>query len=185
MCEYPNRPADENPYSFSAIHAFGFELSHADHSWLLQNQHRPHEIVKGTTTRSPTLSLVFSEPTATTSPMNSWPSTSPLRIVGMKPSSRWRSDPQMAVSVILMIASLGFTIEGSGTLLTRTSFVPYQQSARIVPVDFFTTRSRSVWTLAFIRSHLPCFNQLLEAPEILADLGRRIPAHQFGDHRPH
>ena len=68
---------------FSAIQAFGFELSQSDHSSSLQKKQRPHAIVNGTTTRSPTRRLVLPRPTSTTSPMNSWPRMSPFCIVGM------------------------------------------------------------------------------------------------------
>src|SRR5436853_7302605 len=63
MCEYPNRPDVVKPYSFSAIQAFGFVLSHSDQSCFSQKKQLPHAIVKGTTTRSPTFSFVFSLPT--------------------------------------------------------------------------------------------------------------------------
>ena len=61
--------------------------------------------MKGTTTRSPTLSFLFSDPTSTTSPMVSWPRTSPLFIEGMTPSKKCRSEPQIAQAVTLMMAS--------------------------------------------------------------------------------
>src|SRR5205085_2908837 len=131
MWEYPNRPEPENPYASSSIHAFGFELSHADHNSRSQKKQRPHAIVKGTTTRSPILNFVMSGPTATISPMNSWPRISPRFRVGIKPSSRCRSEPQIAVSVTLTIASRGLRILGSGTRETRTSLTPYQQRAFI------------------------------------------------------
>src|SRR5205823_13876761 len=88
MCEYPNNPDPEKPYSFSAIQAFGFELSHRDQSCRSQKKQRPQAIVNGTTTRSPTFNLVFSVPTSTTSPMNSWPRMSPAFIVGMRSEER-------------------------------------------------------------------------------------------------
>src|SRR5207237_10218254 len=131
MWEYPNNPEPEYPYASSSIHAFGFELSHADHNSRSQKKHRPHAIVNGTTTRSPIFSFVISGPTATISPMNSWPRMSPRFNVGMNPSSRCRSEPQIAVSVTLTIASRGLRIFGSGTRAMRTSFVPYQQRAFI------------------------------------------------------
>src|SRR4051812_37160017 len=85
----------------------------------------------GTITRSPTFTFDLSTPlpTATTSPMNSWPRMSPLRIVGMYPSYRCRSDPQMHVDVIRTIASRGLRIVGSGTLSTLTFRVPHQVTA--------------------------------------------------------
>src|SRR4051794_26013340 len=85
----------------------------------------------GTITRSPTLILDLSTPvpTSTTSPMNSWPRMSPCRMVGMKPSYRWRSDPQMHVEEILMIASRGLRILGSGTVSTLILPVPHHVTA--------------------------------------------------------
>src|SRR5262249_48358367 len=47
-------------------------------------------------------------------------------------SSRWRSEPQMAVDVIRTITSPASAILGSGTVSTRTSLVPCQQTAFIV-----------------------------------------------------
>ena len=88
-------------------------------------------MVNGTTTRSPFLTLVTPLPVSTTSPMNSWPRMSPAFMVGMNPSYRCRSDPQMAVLVIRMMASRGLRIFGSGTRSTATSFLPRQQSARM------------------------------------------------------
>ena len=78
--------------------------------------HSPQQMVNGTTTRSPTFSALFSEPTSTTSPMNSWPMMSPDSMPGMKPSNRCRSEPQMAQLVTLMMASRGSSILGSGTV---------------------------------------------------------------------
>src|SRR5205807_111526 len=105
MCEYPKRPAGEYPIYFAAISALGLDVSQQEYSCFSQKKQCPHEIVKGTTTRSPFCRLVTALPTSTTSPIGSCPSTSPLFILGMNPSSRWRSDPQIPVAVILMIAS--------------------------------------------------------------------------------
>src|SRR3954447_27044295 len=96
----------------------GCVLSHSDHSSCSQYQHLPQPRKDGTTTRSPTLSLVVSGPTSTTSPMYSWPITSPSRIVGMYPPSRWRSEPHVVVKPTFNTASWGLTIRGSGTVLT-------------------------------------------------------------------
>ena len=46
--------------------------------------HWPQVIVNGTTIRSPTFSAALSFPTATTSPMVSWPMMSPAFMPGMK-----------------------------------------------------------------------------------------------------
>src|SRR5258705_10139333 len=118
---------------FSAIQAFGLELSQQDQSWSLQAKQLPHAIVKGTTTRSPTLSfsLLMPGPTSTTSPINSWPSMSPCSKVGTRPSYRCRSEPQMHVEVILTTASRGLSIVGSGTSWTCIFSLPIQQTAFI------------------------------------------------------
>src|SRR6478609_4348190 len=102
MCEYPNRADPEYPFIVSARPAFGFELSHRLHRSFLQNRQLPQAMVKGMTTRSPTFRLRTLLPRATTSPMNSWPRMSPAFMVGMYPSYRCRSDPQMAVVVTRM-----------------------------------------------------------------------------------
>jgi hypothetical protein len=44
--------------------------------------------------------------------------TSPFCIVGTYPSSRCKSEPQIAVEVIFTIASRRFSITGSGTSST-------------------------------------------------------------------
>ena len=94
--------------------------------------HSPQMIVNGTTMRSPTFSLpLASGPTSTTSPIGSWPITSPRTMSGMKPSKRCRSEPQMLV-VTLTMASRGSSISGSGTLSQRMSFLPCQTSARMM-----------------------------------------------------
>src|ERR1700709_2623617 len=131
MWEYPNRPAGECPQSFSATLWLGLERSQPEKKPFLQKKHSPQEIVKGTTTRSPTLSLLLSDPTSTTSPMVSWPRTSPFSIVGMTPSNKWRSEPQIAQAVTLMMASRACSILGSGTLSQRISFLACHVSAFI------------------------------------------------------
>jgi len=85
------------------------DVSHSENSCREQNQQVPQEIVKGTTTLSPILNLVTPLPTASTMPIGSWPMTSPGCIVGMKPSYRCRSLPQMAVDVIRTTMSRGST----------------------------------------------------------------------------
>src|SRR4051794_15563044 len=83
-CEYPNSPAGECPHIFSAIQALGLEFSHNENIVRWQKKHFPQEMLKGTITRSPTLSFFTLLPTSTTSPMNSWPRTSPCCIEGTK-----------------------------------------------------------------------------------------------------
>src|SRR3954463_7018497 len=124
-------PATGCPNIFSATPALGLVFSQQEYSSAWQARQAPQAIGKGTTTRSPTRSLDPSTPgpTSTTSPMNSWPRTSPFSIVGTKPSSRCRSDPQIAVDVIFTTASRLLSIFGSGTSCTSTLFGPVQQLA--------------------------------------------------------
>src|SRR5690349_1492856 len=122
-------PHGECPQNFSASHALGFEFSHSEYIPSWQKKQLPHEIGNGTTTLSPGFRFFTALPVSTTSPMNSCPTMSPCSMVGIIPSYRCRSEPQIAVSVILTIASRGFRILGSGTSSTRTSFFPYQQVA--------------------------------------------------------
>src|SRR5439155_17278725 len=106
-----------------------FDLSQHDQSWFWQNQHDPQQMVNGMTTRSPFFSFLTSRPTSSTIPIGSWPRTSPDFIVGMNPSYRCRSDPQMAVDVIRTTASVGSSILESGTVSQRTSPLPCQTMA--------------------------------------------------------
>jgi hypothetical protein len=82
--------------------------------------------------RSPFRNLLCADPVSITSPMNSCPRMSPLFIVGIRPSIRCRSEPQIAQLVTLMMTSRPSSILGSGTLSQRMSFVPCQQSAFII-----------------------------------------------------
>src|SRR3982751_2086488 len=66
---------------------------------------------------------------------------SPFSMVGIYPSTRCRSEPQIAVDVTLIIASRESKIFGSGTSSTRTSFVPNQQSAFILNLLVLTHRN--------------------------------------------
>ena len=91
----------------------------------------PHEMLNGMTTRSPTASMVTSSPTSTTTPIGSWPSTSPRSMKGPNSSYRCRSEPQIALDVILTIASVGSWMIGSGTSSTETLRLPCQVSALI------------------------------------------------------
>src|SRR3546814_20210996 len=83
MWEYPNRPDGDWPITLAAIPALGFDRSHSENSFLSQKKHSPQAMLNGTTTRSPTFSRALPDPTSTTSPMVSWPSTSPDFMVGM------------------------------------------------------------------------------------------------------
>src|SRR5918994_5144549 len=130
-------PAGEWPHSFSAIQALGLEFSQSENISAWHAAQTPHEIGKGTTTRSPTLRLCTSRPVSTTSPMNSWPRMSPFSTVGIYPSTRCRSEPQMAVEEMRTIASRALRICGSGTVSTLTVFRPIQTVAFICrPIPF-------------------------------------------------
>src|SRR6187402_3403942 len=122
-------PQGECPHIVSAAHALGFEFSHNEVVPALQAPQLPHAIGNGTTTRSPTFRLETPRPSSTTSPMNSWPSTSPFSMLGTKPLYKCRSEPQIAVLVTRMMASRGLKIWGSGTSWTSTFLLPIQQLA--------------------------------------------------------
>src|SRR5579862_4682230 len=85
----------------------------------------------------------------------------------------WRSEPQIAVVVMRMMASRGFRIAGSGTRSTRTSSFPYQQRA--------CTSAFSLG-LPVGGGDLARLHGLLEAPQVLADLDVWFFAEQLGDH---
>jgi hypothetical protein len=93
----------------------------------------PQAMLNGMTTLSPGLTAVTSGPTSSTRPIGSWPRMSPSPMNGPRTSYRCRSEPQMAVVVILMIASFGSLSAGSGTSSTRTSRLPCQVRAFIFP----------------------------------------------------
>ena len=88
--------------------------------WLgiarLQFAHRPHEVIAGTITRSSTARVLTAEPTSTTVPTASWPSTLPSVTAGTSPLRMCRSVPQMVVVSIRTTMSVGSTGFGSSTL---------------------------------------------------------------------
>lgn len=92
-------------------------------------QHFPQLMKEHTTTRSPTRCFVTADPVSTTSPRNSWPSTSPARIVGTYPPSRCRSEPHDVLSKTRTMMSCAFRIAGSSTFSTWSLFTPVQQRA--------------------------------------------------------
>ena len=110
----------------------GWSCRSSEDSSLLTVPARPHAMGTGTTTRSPTFELAHVRPTSTTSPMNSWPSTSPAASSGRSrcrdagPSRRWRS-PSPARSRRPAGGS-----SGRGRSRTRILRVPCQVTARIV-----------------------------------------------------
>src|SRR5262245_33891929 len=84
-----------------------------------------------------------------------------------------KSEPQMAVDVILMIASRGLRIRGSGTVSTLTFSVPSQQTARTSTPPLPAGCSRN----------LAGFEPLLEVPQIFANGLRRFTAEERRDER--
>src|SRR3954467_8609509 len=83
-----------------------------------------------------------------------------------------RSDPQMAVVVILTIASRGLRIAGSGTVSTRIFSLPSQHTARIED----SLGGRCSGDLAGLE-------QLFEVPQVFANGLRGLPAAERGDKR--
>src|SRR4051812_35245926 len=75
--------------------------------------------------------------------MGSWPSTSPGFMKGTKPSTRWRSEPQMQVDVMRTMASRRLRIFGSGTRSTFTLYGAHQISAFImIELSFRASHAR-------------------------------------------
>ncbi len=107
-------------------------VSHCDCSPSRHITQWPQEMLNGTTTRSPGLICVTAEPTSCTMPIGSWPRMSPAVMYGPSTSYRCRSEPQIAVEVILTMASVGSWMVGSGTSSTRTSRLPCQVTAFMV-----------------------------------------------------
>lgn len=96
-----------------------------------QNSQVPSDQANGATTTSPFLTVRTPEPTASTTPMNSWPMRLPTSL-GCIDWYGHRSLPQMQARVTVTRASVGSTIPASGTVSTRTSPAPYMTVARIV-----------------------------------------------------
>src|SRR5690606_36535688 len=67
--------------------------------------------------------------TSLTTPMGSWPTTSPGSMNGVNGSYRCRSEPHSPVEVIRTTASVGSSMRGSGTSVTCMSRRPCQVTA--------------------------------------------------------
>src|SRR5690348_15156765 len=82
----------------------------------------------------------------------------------------------MAVEVMRTMASRGLTICGSGTVSTRTSFLPCQVNARmsLLLVDGLFGRERRGGNLAGL-------HELLEAAQLLARLDLRFAPEYLGE----
>src|SRR5918997_6858752 len=98
-----------------------------------QNQQLPQKMLKGTITRSPTCRLSTDGPISSTTPMNSCPNVCPIRVSGMSPWKRCRSEPQIAASCTRTIASLGCSMRGLSFSSTRSLYGPRYVIARMVP----------------------------------------------------
>src|SRR5512136_1325213 len=80
---------------------------------MRQNEQKPQRILLSIATRSPSLMYLTCEPTSTTSPQNSWPST----VFGLKwclPSRILTSEPQMPTVLTLSTTSSGSLTCGTG-----------------------------------------------------------------------
>src|SRR5436309_266479 len=82
------------------------------------------------TTRSPGWKRRTSGPTSSTTPIPSWPMTSP-GVSGILPWRKWRSEPQIAAARIRTIASFGSSIRGSATSRTASCWTPSNTTAFI------------------------------------------------------
>ena len=80
----------------------------------------PQKILKGVSTRSPTLNEVTDGPTSSMMPVNSRPNVVPTRVSGTRPWYRCRSAPQMHERVTRTMASFGCSMAGSGLWAART-----------------------------------------------------------------
>ena len=77
------------------------------------------------TTNWPGFTVVTALPTSTTTPQYSCPMCSGA-VISFRPRNGQRSEPQMQLADRRMIASVGSTIEGSGTSSQRTSPGPVE-----------------------------------------------------------
>src|SRR4051812_12813263 len=91
-----------------------------------------------------------------------------------------RSEPQMALVVILTMASCGLRILGSGTCSTRTSSLPYQQIAFI---NLFLLLVLVAARLALNGRDFPGFQYALEPEQIRGQRRVGIFSKQFAKRR--
>src|SRR5580700_971971 len=81
-----------------------------------QYSQRPHFVMAGTSTRSPTPNPLTAEPTAVTVPTASWPRMRPSTTAGTSPLRMCRSVPQIVVVSIRTTMSVGSAGAGSATV---------------------------------------------------------------------
>src|SRR3954471_17984657 len=109
--------------------------THAVGSPSLQKSQVPSEIANGITTTWPFFTRWTPLPTASTTPIASWPMLWPFSLLAMSLYGQ-RSLPQTHARTTRRIASVGSRIDGSGTFSTRTSAAPYMTVARISSLPF-------------------------------------------------
>ena len=99
----------------------------------LQGAQRPHDVIAGTSTRSPSLRPLTAAPVSTIVPTASWPRMRPSVTAGTSPLRMCRSVPQIVVVSTLTITSVGSWMPGSGTVSQAFSPGPPNTSAFISP----------------------------------------------------
>src|SRR5580704_4701120 len=80
-----------------------------------QYSQRPHFVMAGTSTRSPTPNPLTASPTSVTVPTASWPRMRPSVTAGTSPCRICRSVPQIVVVSTLTTTSVGSLMLASGT----------------------------------------------------------------------
>src|SRR3954453_21606991 len=110
----------------------------------LHGPQRPHDVIAGTSTRSPVLSEETAAPVSTTVPTASCPRMRPSVTAGTSPLRMCRSVPQIVVVSTLTITSVGSWIPGSSTLSQErcpappytSAFMPGHVTTRALPRRF-------------------------------------------------
>ena len=121
-----------------------------------QKTQLPSDHRNGETTRSPALMVATSDPTASTTPMNSCPIRRPASSCGIDLYGH-RSLPQIAARVTRTSASVDSISRASGTSSTRTSPAPYITVARMgrcLRSEEEAERARRL--IVQCGSHIPC-----------------------------
>src|SRR3954454_13491372 len=103
----------------------------------LHGPQRPHEVIAGTSTRSPFFSEDTAAPVSTTVPTASCPRMRPSVTAGTSPLRMCRSVPQIVVVSTLTITSVGSWMPGSSTVSQDRSPGPPNTNAfmSLPPVD--------------------------------------------------
>src|SRR3954464_5065722 len=96
-----------------------------------------------------------------------------------------RSDPQVVYMLTRKMASCGLTIWGSGTVSTRRSFTPFQQSALMLYSPYSKSIGRSAGARSGVvseRRDFSCFHQTFKALERFVSERARYKVKTF-EHR--